>query len=64
MRKNSQCISDLFIRRFTKPTNFADCVGDELPLGWEEAYDNVIGRYYINHINRKWDNICINDYEI
>lgn len=40
--------------RFTKPTNFADCVGDELPLGWEEAFDGVIGRYYINHINREW----------
>lgn len=41
------------ICRFTKPTNFADCVGDELPLGWEEAFDGVIGRYYINHINRE-----------
>lgn len=29
-------------------------MGDELPLGWEEAFDGVIGRYYINHMNRKW----------
>lgn len=25
-------------------------MGDELPVGWEEAYDSNIGRYYINHI--------------
>lgn len=25
-------------------------MGDELPMGWEEAYDPNIGRYYINHI--------------
>lgn len=39
--------------RYTKPQTFADCVGDELPLGWEESYDHVIGRYYINHVIRK-----------
>lgn len=35
--------------RFTKPENFADCIGNELPLGWEEVYDRQIGYYYINH---------------
>lgn len=35
--------------RFTKPENFADCIGNELPLGWEEVYDRQIGHYYINH---------------
>lgn len=35
---------------YTKPQSFEDCVGDELPVGWEEAYDSNIGRYYINHI--------------
>lgn len=39
--------------RYTKPQTFADCVGDELPLGWEESYDQIIGRYYINHFDRK-----------
>lgn len=38
--------------RFTKPQSFADCVGDELPVGWEESYDQIIGRYYINHFIR------------
>lgn len=39
--------------RYTKPQTFADCVGDELPLGWEESCDQIIGRYYINHFDRK-----------
>uniref|UniRef100_T1GEU1 WW domain-containing protein n=1 Tax=Megaselia scalaris TaxID=36166 RepID=T1GEU1_MEGSC len=38
--------------RITKPQTFADCVGDELPIGWEEAHDPLIGRYYINHIDQ------------
>ncbi|XP_019389893.1 PREDICTED: protein WWC2 [Crocodylus porosus] len=38
--------------RLTKPLSFADCVGDELPLGWEAAYDPQIGVYYIDHINQ------------
>ncbi|KAI9584445.1 hypothetical protein GQX74_006340, partial [Glossina fuscipes] len=38
------------IYSYTKPQSFEDCVGDELPVGWEEAYDPNIGRYYINHI--------------
>ena len=40
--------------RLIKPQSFADCVGDELPLGWEEVYDPNVGVYYINHINRKY----------
>ncbi|NXT99019.1 WWC2 protein, partial [Buphagus erythrorhynchus] len=40
--------------RLTKPLSFADCVGDELPWGWEAAYDPQIGVYYIDHINRKY----------
>lgn len=43
-----------FFFRFTKPVDFADCVGDELPLGWEMAYDPQIGAYYINHVDRKY----------
>ncbi|XP_042698001.2 protein WWC2 isoform X3 [Chrysemys picta bellii] len=38
--------------RLTKPLSFADCVGDELPWGWEAAYDPQIGVYYIDHINK------------
>lgn len=40
--------------RYTKPQTFADCVGDELPLGWEESYDQIIGQYYINHFDREY----------
>ncbi|KAM8970529.1 protein WWC2 isoform 2-T2 [Sarcophilus harrisii] len=36
----------------TKPLSFADCVGDELPWGWEAAFDHQIGVYYIDHINK------------
>lgn len=35
--------------RQTKPLTFADCIGDELPVGWEEAYDPVVGAYYVDH---------------
>lgn len=35
--------------RFTKPANFADCVGDELPVGWEYAYHPLLGVYFIDH---------------
>ncbi|NWW10442.1 WWC2 protein, partial [Oreocharis arfaki] len=38
--------------RLTKPLSFADCVGDELPWGWEAAYDPQIGVYYIDHVNQ------------
>ncbi|KAI4494647.1 hypothetical protein M0804_000848 [Polistes exclamans] len=41
-----------FSSRFTKPQTFADCIGNELPLGWEEAYDKHVGAYYINHVNQ------------
>ncbi|KAL2734123.1 protein kibra isoform X2 [Vespula squamosa] len=40
------------LNRFTKPQTFADCIGNELPLGWEEAYDKHVGAYYINHVNQ------------
>ena len=33
----------------TKPQSFADCIGDELPFGWEVAYDKDIGQYFIDH---------------
>ncbi|XP_072481539.1 protein WWC2 isoform X2 [Notamacropus eugenii] len=39
-------------KRLTKPLSFADCVGDELPWGWEAAFDHQIGVYYIDHINK------------
>lgn len=48
------CRADLTLTttfRITKPLTFADCVGDELPLGWEEVYDQQVGVYYIDHIN-------------
>ncbi|XP_036080845.1 protein KIBRA isoform X4 [Rousettus aegyptiacus] len=35
--------------RYTKPLTFADCISDELPLGWEEAYDPQVGGYFIDH---------------
>ncbi|XP_068776998.1 protein WWC3 isoform X9 [Struthio camelus] len=40
------------LERITKPLTFADCVGDELPLGWETVYDQQIGVYYMDHINQ------------
>lgn len=39
--------------KHTKPTTVADCIGDELPYGWEMAYSPTIGVYYIDHINRR-----------
>lgn len=47
------CCTELLVNHFriTKPLTFADCVGDELPLGWEEVYDQQVGVYYIDHIN-------------
>lgn len=44
----------MFFFRLTKPLSFSDCIGNELPLGWEEAYDPQIGVYYINHKTRKY----------
>lgn len=47
------CVSP--VCRITKPLTFADCVGDELPLGWEVVYDQQIGVYYIDHINSEFN---------
>ena len=39
----------------TKPADFTECVGDELPVGWEQAYDyHRGGVYYVDHVNRKY----------
>ncbi|RWS06015.1 Protein kibra-like protein [Dinothrombium tinctorium] len=55
--------------RLTKPLSFADCVGDELPYGWEMGYDPNVGVYYIDHLRGKnqltdprleWRNLQIN----
>jgi len=45
--------------RITKPLTFADCVGDELPLGWEVVYDQQVGVYYIDHINSKFSSLVL-----
>uniref|UniRef100_A0A8B9PIR5 WW and C2 domain containing 2 n=1 Tax=Apteryx owenii TaxID=8824 RepID=A0A8B9PIR5_APTOW len=45
-------LTHLFLFRLTKPLSFADCVGDELPWGWEAAYYPQIGVYYIDHVNQ------------
>ena len=37
----------------TKPACVSDCVGDELPYGWEVACAPKVGVYFIDHINRK-----------
>ncbi|GAA6095140.1 protein WWC3 isoform X3, partial [Tachysurus ichikawai] len=50
--KNSKPLRCGFTVEITKPLTFADCVGDELPLGWEVVYDQQIGVYYIDHINK------------
>ena len=44
----------LVCSRLTKPLSFADCVGDELPWGWEAGFDPQIGVYYIDHINSEF----------
>jgi len=38
--------------RLIKPQTFADCVGNELPIGWEEAYDPQVGPFFANHISQ------------
>lgn len=43
----------LSLARYTKPLTFADCISDELPLGWEEAYDPQVGDYFIDHNTSK-----------
>lgn len=47
---------NLSFSRLIKPQTFADCVGNELPLGWEEAYDSQVGPFYTNHITRNAQN--------
>ena len=42
-----------FLSSLTKPQSFADCVGDELPVGWEQVLDINRGVYYVNHIESK-----------
>ena len=53
MIKHVKVIFSIF--RLTKPQSFSDCVGDELPYGWEEVYDPQVGVYYVDHINRKYN---------
>lgn len=48
------CALILVCCRLTKPLSFADCVGDELPWGWEAGFDPQIGVYYIDHVNSKF----------
>lgn len=40
--------------RLTKPQSFADCLGNELPFGWEECYDEQVGVYYVDHSNSEF----------
>lgn len=58
-----------FYFRLTKPATFADCVGDELPCGWELAFHPQIGIYFVDHNRRRnqledprleWRNLQIN----
>lgn len=38
----------------SRPTDFSDCLGDELPVGWEQVFDYQTGGvYYVDHINSK-----------
>ena len=45
---------NIYIFRETKPQTFADCVGNELPYGWEQSFDANVGVYYINHITGRY----------
>lgn len=45
--------------RQTKPLTFADCIGDELPVGWEEAYDPAVGAYYVDHNTSEFNVQCV-----
>lgn len=49
---SNSIISIFTFLRYTKPESFADCIGNELPVGWEESYDSQIGLFYINHNNQ------------
>lgn len=54
MQANGLSLSLVFLARYTKPLTFADCISDELPLGWEEAYDPQVGDYFIDHNTSKF----------
>jgi hypothetical protein len=34
---------------FIKKSTFSECQGDELPFGWEEAFDPTVGVYFVDH---------------
>ncbi|KAI3646852.1 hypothetical protein MP228_009780 [Amoeboaphelidium protococcarum] len=36
-----------------KPKTWQKCKGDEVPYGWEIAYDEAVGRYFIDHLNKR-----------
>lgn len=36
-----------------KPKCWQECKGDEVPYGWEIAYDEAVGRYFIDHLNKR-----------
>lgn len=54
LTEKNHSVFNLVCCRLTKPLSFADCVGDELPWGWEAGFDPQIGVYYIDHINSKF----------
>ncbi|KRZ88595.1 Protein kibra [Trichinella sp. T8] len=49
--------------RLTKPSSFSDCVGNELPFGWEQAYEKGVGVYFINHLSGLWNVVSTNQLE-
>ena len=49
MKRQTQFLHFVFFS-LTKPQSFADCVGDELPVGWEQVLDYNRGVYYVNHV--------------
>ena len=51
-RRQTQFLHSIFFS-LTKPQSFADCVGDELPVGWEQVLDYNRGVYYVNHVESK-----------
>jgi len=58
MRRNVDVFCVCIFRSF-KPATFADCLGDELPFGWEVAYDPHIGTYYVNHLTSELITITV-----
>ncbi|KRY22533.1 Protein kibra, partial [Trichinella patagoniensis] len=49
--------------RLTKPSSFSDCVGNELPFGWEQAYEKGVGVYFINHLSGLLNVVSTNQLE-